>query len=612
MFLRGKGFKTQYYGSTKAAALLGQLPEVQNLMHSAFSHMPIMASIRRDFKALKLRNKEEALKDMREPNAKLLELLPDRKTVDQHVDVYFKSFETVYRILHRPSFNVEYTAFWNDTYNHDDTFIAILLLIVAAVRSECMEPGTYIYDSSAARESAAKIYRVCEAWVSRQSHKHISMAVFQVHYLLLLCKRINCIKEKRDWMATGVLLRLGMTSGLHRDPGKLAPKRYALTQTNHRDHPRKTVVMSVFEEEMRRRMWATAAEWELQASLERGMPAMMAGCPFDTEPPSNIFDEDLEEDVSELPQSRPASYWTPSFYQHHSHRSLRFRIALNSILNDPSSRLSFEDVLQYEAQIMQELNAIPTPKMPPTAIDTDDSVVNQESFDRKIIPSVALLDIQIRHYLIMLHSPFVSKSQYSAVASISAASHILDLHSKLHAAEVYVISMMRNDIFRASLAICHNLLLSNALYGEFLLASLTAPAGEKLSKALAMLKDQTLRLGTGIREYWVVSAANALAQARGDPPKLDKMIQTAVESVRGCLGRIVNNQETSYATPLSSGAPEPYVPTNGVMQPPQPFVAANPFDMTFPAGDLEIEPLDPTSLNEFSLDGFWQFDPLSF
>jgi hypothetical protein len=198
----------------------------------------------------------------------------------------------------------------------------------------------------------------------------------------MLSKMINNIKEKRTWMNTGALLRLGMTTGLHRDPKKLAPKRYGLTQSGHRDHPKHRVVMSLHEEELRRRFWATAVEWELQASIERGMFAMTAGCPFDTEPPMNILDEELDDSSEELPQPRPDDHFTPNFYLHHSHRSLKFRIMLNSTLNDPGSQLTFDDVLKYETKIMQELNAIPTPKRPETMVDTDGSVVDAESFDK--------------------------------------------------------------------------------------------------------------------------------------------------------------------------------------------------------------------------------------
>jgi hypothetical protein len=223
------------------------------------------------------------------------------------------------------------------------------------------------------------------------------------------------------------------------------------------------------------------------------------------------------------------------------------------------------------------------------------------------LPARALLEIQLRQFLIILHTPFAAKSQYSAVSSINAAARILDLHSQLYAAGIHTISTMRSDIFRSAISLSHHILTSNALRSDFLLSSIIAPASERVALALSMMDERTMRFGTGIREYWVVAAANALVQSKAHPEKLERSIQLAVESVSAVLGRIVMAQEISYATPYSSGVPEG---VSSSSQGPQSTLPANSFDLAYPASELQISPFDPTTFTEWNLEDFWQNAPL--
>jgi hypothetical protein len=456
MFVRGKGFKTQYYGGTKAAAMISQLTQLGEVMHTAFANKAFLSGVRKDFKALRQRWKEETDRNSPSPLTaieNLLELLPGREEVDAHVKKYLQIFETTYRILHQPSFQREYQSFWTDPANRRDGFVIILLLIHACVDCEFADAATtFVGTNPTTRNRAVHFINTCTAWLEKQSHKHLTVTSFQVRCLLYLARRVNAIKEKRNWMEACSLMTFAMSTGLHRDPWQLCHNRYALTQGLHSESSHKSKVsISPFEAELRRRLWVTIMEWEIQASMERGMPSMLSGYVWDSECPGNIRDEDFDEGTTKKPLTRDDDEFTSSFYTHHSYRSVRFRINLLSELNDPEFHVSFSDLLKYEEKIKAELEAIPMP--------IEESNLNTA----EELSARSMLKLQLLDYLILIHSPFVEKSSYSTYASISAASQILDIHDQLAKNGVHVFTLIRNDVFRSALAICHHIMISKPL-----------------------------------------------------------------------------------------------------------------------------------------------------
>jgi hypothetical protein len=77
---------------------------------------------------------------------------------------------------------------------------------------------------------------------------------------------------------------------------------------------------------------------------------------------------------------------------------------------------------------------------------------------------------------------------------------------------------------------------------------------ERVDTAVRLLEDHASRLGTAIREYWVISAANAVVQSRGDQAKLDQILHSTVENVVLVLKKILKSQEKeiSWPTPQST------------------------------------------------------------
>lgn len=101
--------------------------------------------------------------------------------------------------------------------------------------------------------------------------------------------------ETGIWVLIGIITRLAMRMGMHRDS-----KPYA--------------AISAFQGEMRRRKWAVIRSADILLSFQAGLPSMIKTTETDTALPSNLYDEDLDENMTTLPAPRSKEDNTPIAY----------------------------------------------------------------------------------------------------------------------------------------------------------------------------------------------------------------------------------------------------------------------------------------------------------
>ena len=97
------------------------------------------------------------------------------------------------------------------------------------------------------------------------------------------------------WVMVGMIVRLAMRMGYHRDP---------------KPYPN----ISPFQGEMRRRVWTYVRQADVLFSFQIGLPSMIRSGDCDTDLPRNIYDDEINEDSRELPPSRSRSAPTPISY----------------------------------------------------------------------------------------------------------------------------------------------------------------------------------------------------------------------------------------------------------------------------------------------------------
>lgn len=570
MLFRGKSFKTQFYGPTSPLSLLSHFPELHKFTKEAMSTDSSWARIEMDFQTFRGRRKAAKVKTQSAHyiDTEIAALLPEKNTVDELVSVYFQNFETTYRILHRPSFWKDYQIFWEDPQQRSPSMVVIILLVLATVRClSTTEETSFIGDSSSGREEATAWIEACKSWLHCHSRKHLTLAFFQIQCLSVLAKQVNCIKMKQGWAHTGELIRLGIASGLHRDPSLL-----------------KVGKTSEFDKEMRRRIWATIVEMELQASIERGLPSSAYGLEFDCPAPANIDDEALCLASPSPVSSKPLEQYTTASYLHASRSSLPLRISLTSLLNNRKTGISYEDVLHYDSRINSTLKSLP-----------------RWSDQACAIPSI-LLDLQLRQFLVILHTPYAklatsnSRYVYSAVSCLSAASTLVTHHSTLVGSGKHMLNMLRNDVFRAATCIVQTIYITSipqhalsdnsagppdysgpnnpleyplpaaktplvlpppshtstdiGIGDNFILSSLRSSASSIVEKAIEIFEQKMMRIGTGYMEFWLMSAAYGIMPSSNPSAGTDDLKsrgKKAIEKLTRICYKILALQENVTA-----------------------------------------------------------------
>lgn len=510
---------------------------------------PALARVRTEIRSLEKGRKDPAA-NLLISDQTLFDLLPDRDVVEPLVRLYLETFETVYHVLHVPSFWKEYLQFWKAPSQGRPGFVATTLLMMATVycvsKSENL---SFVGATSIIRDTAVTWISTCDSWLQTQSQKHMTLTYLQLCCLLQLAKRNNVVKAKRYWTSAGTLMRFAMSAGLHRDPTLLAI-------------PSK---ISQFDGEMKRRIWATIMELELQASIDRGMPSSLNALSFDCSAPHNVDDEQLEESVQELPMPKLPNEFTLTSFLTEARKSIALRSSLNALISDPRSTMELPEILLYEDRIMQGLRNVP------------DWTSNEVARGRGAQMPQVLLDLQLRQHLLLLHARFgrnstsVSLRNYSRIMCLNAATYIIDLQYRIDRKVNAALSLLRDDIFQTAVSVCYDLSVTNPSNGILLPAHMqeTSTYGfignhfqsstgsvnaafELVEKALEMLEDKVLRLGSGISQFWLVCAAYGFVKAKLFPDQATAQEQRAADRMTSLYYRFLSLQaDQSHETNLT-------------------------------------------------------------
>lgn len=97
------------------------------------------------------------------------------------------------------------------------------------------------------------------------------------------------------WVLVGIIVRLAMRMGYHRDPKIFSN-------------------LSVFEGEIRRRLWSFVRCTDILLSFRVGLPSMVRSGDSDTDIPQSIYDDEFDEGSAALPPVRPLNEQTPVSY----------------------------------------------------------------------------------------------------------------------------------------------------------------------------------------------------------------------------------------------------------------------------------------------------------
>ncbi|KAI1381119.1 hypothetical protein F4677DRAFT_402178 [Hypoxylon crocopeplum] len=469
--LRGHDFKTKYFGPHNAWSSLQELTGIFHFMKETAEEWLKPLNIQ---KKDRRKRKEEREKKFTEGDVVLEALLPPKEETDSLVAIYLDQFEQIHRIIHLPTFKAEYDAFWDPAKTKTASFTALLLSMMSV--SSCLDmqaSNKFVGVKSSSIQMAEKWIKACDEWYDRQSQKHRKLVHYQIACLLYLAKRVNIIKKKRFWTTSGTMIRDSITVGLHQDP----------------DHV--TAKISPYYAEMRRRLWSTMVEFDVQASFDQGLPTLISSVHNDSDAPKNIDDDSFDENSQVLPVSRPSNEYTASSYQHLSRRSLALRVELTKLLTGPPVELEWEQVLQYSDMITHEIDQLPS---------WDMESEKYPGCSQKPILSHTLLHLQLRQYLIPLHQPYLklrkynSKYQVAELIYYTAARDIVMMHDKLYQKAIRTLYFLREDTMNSVINLC-NVTLHQPKDSLSLVMSNAPETLRLIERCIAMKEDRVLRCG---------------------------------------------------------------------------------------------------------------------
>jgi hypothetical protein len=416
------------------------------------------------------REKQDHQRAYREKAFTLEEMLPHRRVADELVNLYLSTFETTYRVLHVPTFLKQYEAYWAGTEGTDMVFIAKLLAVMAA--SSCFfSPTTRLNEKDTLHSAAGGWIMAVQSWIaSINVSSTIDFNMLQIQCILILARQADATDGDVVWISSGSLIRSAMMIGLHRSPARF-PK------------------MTRFWAEMRRRLWATILELDLQSALDGGMPPSIDLDEYDCDQPSNYDDEDLMEDMTEDVIPKDTAVVTRSSFQILLSRSLPLRVRIAKLVNSLKFTLSYDEALRLSEQLIQYRNEALT-------LFPDNATTSMSSESLQFTRSF-LVFIMVR-FLLTIHRPFSLSVQLSPKFSYSrkiCLESSLEMLSQLDAPAVSLPEaqacphlgqlgggMFRDEFFHAAITVCVELSLQAS---EF--SSSRSPLGQPSS--LSSLND---------------------------------------------------------------------------------------------------------------------------
>ncbi|KAI9746139.1 MAG: hypothetical protein M1818_000820 [Claussenomyces sp. TS43310] len=297
------------------------------------------------------------------------------------VDTYWEHFEKIYRILHAPTFYRTLDSFLKCPEDNRASmfpgFITQLLLVVL-IGSSLHGTGSVLSELVTQRPSPQCAIDVAEEWLDRQPRKaRDEISFLRTSCLFLHAQLIHQARKEKLWTFSASLVRRAMSMGLHQEPSQFQG-------------------LTVFQCEMRRRLWMTIVELDLQISIFSGFPAVVRNGNYNTQIPSNMNDSELLEDMEAL-KPRPPQEFTGASCQIALAQSLPMRMeALESIQNVKTSP-QYRQIVKLGKEMEAFRNELPACLKASSQPDPNENI--ERTFN------LIMLDFHIQAVILMLYLP---------------------------------------------------------------------------------------------------------------------------------------------------------------------------------------------------------------
>jgi hypothetical protein len=251
--------------------------------------------------------------------ASIIALIPARSVCEPYFRIYLRYFENLYPVFSVPSLFQQWEQFWesyDDAARRDQLIhmefvpnLALVLVIGCRLQSFNSSDSAYLPFDPRKLLSMVHTYQLMSSGRVKPS-----ISILQTYALLVLCDRLFSVSSINIWRAAGDLLRL------------------ALAMELNQDHRSDGINDTQPEAQLRRQLWCTIANLELDSSLRCGMPSLLQGMLFDSDGPLTETSDLLNlQDVSDNQALK-------SDFQHLANATFQMRLDALRILTNPTPK----------------------------------------------------------------------------------------------------------------------------------------------------------------------------------------------------------------------------------------------------------------------------------
>ncbi|KAI9370147.1 hypothetical protein BJX61DRAFT_108083 [Aspergillus egyptiacus] len=523
VMMRGKETKTRYNGSGIFANIIAQFPDLRSFAEEIRLSSPQFSTLRSDLVRVSrgLWKTQPLSEPIPDPDtSSLVAMLPSRQVVDDLVVLFLTHIESTHRILHIPSFLKELDDFWAKRFAPElvsPAFVVQLLLVLACAWNLADFAALELKNGySLLCYTAINWVLYAEKWIENARIKRPDITVLRLHILLIIAQIKHGMKRSKAWLTTATLVKQAMLAGYHRDPSLYTK-------------------ISPFNKEMRRRIWTTIVELDLQISLERGMPPSVQESDYDTAPPLNLNDTDVDETIEELPAERPIEELTDCSFQAILTQSLPLRLRACTLMHSPRIKCCYEEILRVDWELNRHLSNLPDWKT--------SEIGNAHKGDKATLVK-AMLENKIGLSLLSIHTPFAIEASREPLFAPSARTR-LELVTMMLSTQRRLYERSRSLSLcnlgdwttQAYCSICqllHEGAANRSINSSSLIHTLPGLPESLISLVevvLACLQVRLLLVVKGAKEYFFMSTILALVKTKLWPAQATVYKQEVIERV---------------------------------------------------------------------------------
>lgn len=349
----------------------------------------------------------------RPSRAEIMSQFPAKPTADILVSRFFNTYDPGIHIIHGPTFQKEYDRHW---MNPEETPIVWIGLVFAmmciALQSYTRagdEPPEYNNRSWAMSSEFRELTAQCLALADITQPSIVMLETLILHVHAEYARSRD--PELGILISIGVIVRLAMRMGLHRDSGPYSS-------------------ITVFQGEIRRRIWAVIRSLDLLFSAQAGLPPIIRPRDTNTEIPRNLYDDELFEDMKTLPPSRPEHEATPTLFLINRTR-LIYKLGQAMDLTDTLTCSSYDEIMKVDAEARELHNSI-SPHLKMRSMDESARDPSTLIMQRFTLDLLFLKIICVLHRKYLAYSRAQSRFSYSGTAVIDASMMMLQHQATLH------------------------------------------------------------------------------------------------------------------------------------------------------------------------------------